>query len=105
MWLLGADVYIVLRRNGKYYIYKSTNQPPWPPPLEKIVRTLETHIYIMHRMLKHKQDQSYPLPVKKTPTEFDQELKSEHERKCHGTSETGTQEEIVNHWMEDSCRK
>ena len=40
--LCGADVYILLCRKGRYYIYNSTNQPSWPPPPEKIVNTLET---------------------------------------------------------------
>ena len=79
--LCGADVYILLYRKGRYYTYKSTDQPFWPPLLEKIVRTLENCFYIMYRMLKHMQDQSYPLPIKITPTEFDQGLKSEHKRK------------------------
>ncbi|KAI9774178.1 MAG: hypothetical protein M1839_001880 [Geoglossum umbratile] len=59
--LCGADVFILLRRKGRYYTYKSTDQPSWPPTLEKI-------------------DQSYPPPVKKTPIEFDQGLKSEHKK-------------------------
>src|SRR5256885_14270622 len=81
LWLLcGVDIYIFLHRKGKYYTYKSTNQPSWPPPLETIVRTLETCFYMMYRILKYTQDQSYPLPIKKTPAEFDQGWKSEHER-------------------------
>jgi hypothetical protein len=84
--LCGADVYILLHRKGRYFTYKSTDQPSWPPPLEKIVRTLGTCFYITYRMLKHMQDQSYPLPVKKTPAEFDQGLKSEHQKKYHNAS-------------------
>ena len=70
--LYGADAYILLRRKGKYYTYKSTNQPSWPPPLETIVRTLETCFSMMYRVLKYMQDQSYLLPFKKTLADFDQ---------------------------------
>ena len=41
--LCEADVYILLRRKGRYYTYKSTDQPSWPPTLEKIVRTAGTY--------------------------------------------------------------
>src|SRR5437762_9682502 len=74
--LCGADVFILLRRKGRYYTYKSTDQPSWPPTLEQIVRTVGTCFYIIYQIPKHMQDQSYPLPVKKTPIEFDQGLKS-----------------------------
>ena len=26
-----ADIYIVIRQGNKYYIYKSTDRPGWPP--------------------------------------------------------------------------
>lgn len=35
--LCQAEVYILIFRNGKYYTYKSTNQPDWPPPDSEIV--------------------------------------------------------------------
>ena len=40
--LCGADVYILLRRKGRLYEYKSIDRPSWPPSSEEIVRTLET---------------------------------------------------------------
>ena len=42
--LCEADVYILLYRKGRYYTYKSTDQPSWPPPLEKMVRVFETSV-------------------------------------------------------------
>ena len=32
-----ADVYILVCRNGKYFVYKSTDHPSWPPSPEQIV--------------------------------------------------------------------
>jgi hypothetical protein len=46
--LCEVDVYILLHRKGRYYAYKSTDQPSWPPSLEKIVRTLEICFHAMH---------------------------------------------------------
>ena len=39
--LCQADVYILIRYQGKYYAYKSTNEASWPPSSETIVRLLE----------------------------------------------------------------
>jgi hypothetical protein len=43
--LCEADVFILLHRKGRYYTYKSTDQPSWPPTLEKIIRTVEMLLY------------------------------------------------------------
>ena len=56
----------------------------------------------MYQILKDMQDQSYPLPIKKTPLELNQGLKSEYKRKRYSISsllEAGTQEEkeVINH--------
>ena len=51
----GADVYILLHREGRYYTYKSTYQPL---PLEKITRTLEACFCVTYRIPKDMQDQS-----------------------------------------------
>jgi len=32
-----ADIYIVIRQGNKYYTYKSTDRPGWPPSEEDIV--------------------------------------------------------------------
>lgn len=37
--MTGADIYIVIRQGNKYYTYKSTDQPGWPPSEQDIVRT------------------------------------------------------------------
>jgi len=39
--LCQADVYVLLRYQGKYYAYKSTDEASWPPSSEGIVRHLE----------------------------------------------------------------
>jgi hypothetical protein len=36
-----ADVYVLLRYHGKYYVYKSTDEASWPPSSESVVRLLE----------------------------------------------------------------
>jgi len=32
-----ADVYVVVFRHGKYFTFKSTDRPSWPPSQEEIV--------------------------------------------------------------------
>lgn len=33
-----ANVYIIVNRGGKYQIYRSTDQPGWPPSEQEMVR-------------------------------------------------------------------
>ncbi len=33
-----ANIYVVINRNDKYQIYKSTDQPGWPPSEQEMVR-------------------------------------------------------------------
>jgi hypothetical protein len=68
------DVYILLHRKDKYYTYRPTFLAS--APFEKFLRTLRL-VYVAHKMLNYMQDESYPLPVKMTPTGFDQEPKPE----------------------------
>ena len=42
--LTDANVYVVIGRNGKLQIYRSTNQHGWPPSEEEMVRSLYTDI-------------------------------------------------------------
>ncbi len=35
-----ADVYILVSRNGRYYVYTSTDHPSWPPSPEHVVSAL-----------------------------------------------------------------
>ena len=35
--LYHADVILIIRRNGKYYIYRSTDHDRWPPIMSEIV--------------------------------------------------------------------
>ena len=35
--MTGADIYIVIRHGNKYYTYKSTDRPGWPPSEQDIV--------------------------------------------------------------------
>ena len=37
--LCHADVALIIRRNGRYYTYRSTDHERWPPPMSEIVRT------------------------------------------------------------------
>lgn len=33
----GADVALIIRKNGRYWTYRSINQDSWPPAMEQIV--------------------------------------------------------------------
>ena len=33
-----ANVYVVIDRSGKYQVYRSTDEPGWPPSQEEMVR-------------------------------------------------------------------
>ncbi len=33
-----ADVALIIRRNGRYYTYRSTDHERWPPSMTEIVR-------------------------------------------------------------------
>ena len=35
--LCGAELYMVIRMNGRFYEYSSTKQPSWPPQRAEIV--------------------------------------------------------------------
>lgn len=35
--LCGADICLIVHRNEKYYVYKSRDDPLWPPSLQNIV--------------------------------------------------------------------
>ncbi|KAB5526452.1 hypothetical protein GE09DRAFT_1151510 [Coniochaeta sp. 2T2.1] len=48
----GAEVYIVMRRKGRYYDYCSTQDHSFPPSCAEINKT-------------------YPLPIRRTPAHFD----------------------------------
>jgi len=50
--LCHADVAVIIRRNGRYYTYRSTDHDQWPPAITEI-------------------KESYPLPVNLLPRGFD----------------------------------
>ncbi|KAK4119883.1 hypothetical protein N657DRAFT_649662 [Parathielavia appendiculata] len=64
----GADVYIVLRRKGRYYDYSSSRDPSFPLSSAEIERT-------------------YPVPVRKTPVDI--------ERRKQRSSETGVTQQVA----------
>ena len=33
----GANIYVLIHRQGKYYVYTSTLCASWPPPVEEVV--------------------------------------------------------------------
>ena len=40
--LCHADVPLIIRRNGKYYTYRSTDHERWPPTMSRIVCIIPT---------------------------------------------------------------
>lgn len=50
--LCHADVALIIRRNGRYYTYRSTDHEQWPPSMTEI-------------------EASYPLPVNLLSKDFD----------------------------------
>lgn len=49
--LCHADVALIIRRNERYYTYRSTDHIQWPPPMSEIVRTrlvnsTQAHVYV-----------------------------------------------------------
>lgn len=38
--LCDADVAVIVCKNGRFYIYKSTDQKAWPPPMEQIASSV-----------------------------------------------------------------
>ena len=63
-----ADCYILIRRNGRFYIYTSTNQPSWPPNPQDLVGPLLS--ITIRNILTVLKERIYPVPVKKTPAHF-----------------------------------
>lgn len=47
----GADVYVLIRRSGKFLEYTSNHQTSWPPTRDEVSR-------------------SYPLPTTRTPEDY-----------------------------------
>ncbi len=39
-----ANIYVVIARSGKYQIYRSTDQPGWPPSEQEMVSRLNAKV-------------------------------------------------------------
>ena len=63
--LYKADLALVIRKNGRYYMYRSTEHDQWPPTIRDIVY-IGPDRYI-HLVLTRPQKESYPLPVNLLP--------------------------------------
>jgi hypothetical protein len=42
--LCNVDVAVIIRKNGRYFIYRSTNQESWPPAMSEIVSLISGRI-------------------------------------------------------------
>ena len=42
----GANIYVLIHRQGKYYVYTSTLRTSWPPPVEEVVIYFLTRLHI-----------------------------------------------------------
>ncbi len=67
--LCHADLALIIRKNGRYYMYRSTDHDQWPPTMSDIV-CIGLDRYI-HLALTRPQKESYPLPVNLLPRDFD----------------------------------
>ena len=64
-----AEMYMVARRNGRYYIFTSAERPAWPPDQETLVRLpCRSHTSVTDFA---QQDRYYPVPIVKKPSSFD----------------------------------
>ncbi len=67
--LCHADLTLIIRKNGRYYIYRSTDHDQWPPTMSDIIYIgLDRYV---HLALTRPQKESYPLPVSLLPRDFD----------------------------------
>jgi hypothetical protein len=42
--LCNVDVAVIVRKNGRYFTYRSTNQESWPPAMKEIVSPISDRI-------------------------------------------------------------
>lgn len=61
--LYGAGVALIIYENGRYFIYRSTDKPSFPPAMDVIVSILDHN-----RTRLTMQMQSYPIPKILRPT-------------------------------------
>ena len=50
--LCDADVAVIVCKNGRFYIYKSTDQKSWPPPMEQIASSVPSFIFNTKMLIK-----------------------------------------------------
>ena len=65
--LAEAQIYVVILRNNRYYTYKSTEQPNWPPSESDIVGVPK---FATLNLSKWSQARYYPLSLRKGPADF-----------------------------------
>jgi len=59
-----------MHRNGKFYVYSSTDRPGWPPTKEEIVRRLNRVTLYAQFAEISSQAKHYPLPTYRSPADF-----------------------------------
>ena len=65
--LCNADVALIIRRNGRYYTYRSIDHEQWPPTRSEIVGKSE----LFGSRLTELKENSYPLPISLVSKDFD----------------------------------
>lgn len=65
--LCQADIALIIRKNNRYYTYRSLVDKDWPPTRAEIV----CHwIQVSDRITKEVQEKTYPLPIEMSPEDF-----------------------------------
>lgn len=65
--LCGIDLALIIRKNGRYYTYRSLDNDQWPPTLSEIVSRQSPSVILV---LTKAQNTTYPLPVNLLPKDM-----------------------------------
>ncbi|KAK3169321.1 hypothetical protein OEA41_008704 [Lepraria neglecta] len=77
-----ADIYIVINRGGKYQIYRSNDQPGWPPSEQEMALSEIVKILSMYSKFNSREDYITLLDSLETlTTELRQEIRPKRQRK------------------------
>ena len=75
--LCHLDIAVTIRKNGRYYTYRSIDHELWPPARSEIVSGTLTN----RSWTDNAKETSYPLPVNLVPEDFDLLVGGKQEKK------------------------
>jgi hypothetical protein len=70
--MIGANVYVVVEINGKYFIYNSQPDKGWPPSDAILVCWTHHTIFNKKNFANLEKERYYPLPERNTPDDIRQ---------------------------------